>query len=1306
MMTTKQAPDFAAYFTNRLYESNFFHSVLPGMIADTQEKQELYAAVKNLYSGKNLSALNEAQLEDSIIKRMLVLLGWAPLYQEGKIFQGVLEEPDWTLFASEADKEAYLAHDKETRRDLLEGVVSFCESKAASKSLDTGKASKKENPYRQILHYLTYARKDFGFLTNGREWWLVDNRAVTSDKKYLRVALADILRDDAYEAFCLFAHLFARSAYVPDIAAEKAEFDKIAQAEASARLAVEEDLRSVIYGTDGKDSLFERIGAALFAVTAEDASPENLRLVFENSLYMVFRFLFIAYFEDRYGSQLQGHPYYAYSLHKLHEDLDRRPDSFTGWNDLQTLFATLNAGNANLGIPLLNGGLFDDQKATLLHQTRVMNNAVLASVLDDLFLFRPEGDQHGLLRRDFRSLSVTHLGTIYEGLLEFEFRVAEEDLAYITYSIKEKNGTKTFDGFFDSYDAAQLTKLKANILNERPLAKGSFYLVSRQNSRKASGSYYTPSSLSLPLVRRAIDHHLAQVGSALDLRILDNACGSGHLLVEAINYLTLRALAHIETDAALAAGLEEEKSRIAKTQAELAALSHAKPLEVDEADIVKRLLLKTVIYGVDIQPFAIELAHLSLWIDSFVFGTPLSFIEHHVKSGNSLIGATKKDFDAFLTEGGSLSLFTTDLNDKFQQLHKVCVQLNSIQDTTREDIERSKELYRSQITPILREMNLYLNLVNTRNMMLHEGKKKEAQALTQGDVIPKLVAGQNNALLVLIGQYRSRYGFFNWEVEFPEVFAGKEPGFHVIIGNPPWDKTEFSDPDFFAQYRSDYRSLSNSQKKQLQADLMAKPYIREAYKEQKGWRTAVNEYYKEHATACRGGKGDTSRFFVDRNLRLLTPGGTLNYVLPTGILTEDGSATLRKHIFAEYSILAFDGFENNKGIFPEVHRSYKFGLLQVARVKNPEQQAMMRFMLTAPDALQSTNGAFAYSLEDVKATSPEFMAYMEVQRGRSDIDILSKVYSSFRPLAPDWLDFRVEMNSTTDKVIFLEKATTYSLPLYKGEMIWQYESLFGKPEYWLEPDSFDAHLQQREISRLIDDVLPQLVAPAKQTKEQTVLKALGLKERAELSRFVQPDRRFYRLAFRDIARDTDERTLIASLLPRNLGAQDTLWMSIPKHYRFDAANRTIGVEVTPLPRLFFAQALFNSLAVDWILRFSAAIHVTKSLLTRLPLPQPSDEELRDNPVYVELCRNSLLLSLCHNPTGFQPLQADFCLADTDIPATPKQADMLRIRNDHLVARLYGLSKMQFEHMLSSFTVMRKKRPEYARAVAAGYAEKE
>jgi hypothetical protein len=108
--------------------------------------------------------------------------------------------------------------------------------------------------------------------------------------------------------------------------------------------------------------------------------------------------------------------------------------------------------------------------------------------------------------------------------------------------------------------------------------------------------------------------------------------------------------------------------------------------------------------------------------------------------------------------------------------------------------------------------------------------------------------------------------------------------------------------------------------------------------------------------------------------------------------------------------------------------------------------------------------------------------------------------------------------------------------------------------------------------------------------------------------------------------------------------------------------------------------------------------VNKTYLMRLPLPQPDDAALRDNPVYAELCRNSLLLSLYHNRDGFEPLQHIFGLADKDIPITPKQADRLRSRNDVLVAGLYGVAKTEMEHILKGFKVLANKKPEYIRAL--------
>lgn len=598
-------------------------------------------------------------------------------------------------------------------------------------------------------------------------------------------------------------------------------------------------------------------------------------------------------------------------------------------------------------------------------------------------------------------------------------------------------------------------------------------------------------------------------------------------------------------------------------------------------------------------------------------------------------------------------------------------------------------------------MNLLLDLCNYRDMLMAEGRETEAGKVRVWEQAPALLKGQLPELQATIDTYRAKYGFFNWEIEFPEAFAdanGKR-GFHIIVGNPPWDKTKFEDPMFFSQYRSNYRNLPNSKKKELQDDLLSKPDIRQRYESQRTHTLAVNEYYKLFYPLNKGaGDGNLFRFFVERNLRLLTPRGTLNYVLPTALLTEDGSATLRKAIFEDYSIVAFDGFENRQKIFPDVDIRYKFGLLQIERVRNPEQKARVRFMLTDPAVLESEKGIFEYGLDDIRATSPEFMAYMEVKNGRADLELLTRFYKQFAPLSSEWIDFRTELHATNDKKIFLESYQDGYLPLYKGASIWQYNSLFAKPEYWLDEEQFDAYLRDKEISRVIENIYPSLFQQNGLTKEKTVLKALNLRKREDLSQFMAFDRQYYRLGFRDIARDTDERTLICCLLPKNIGIQNTLYVSIPKYYIFEATEKMIYTNDLSIERMLFTQALFNSIPVDWILRFSVSIHVNKTYLMRQPMPQPTDAELAENPVYREMILNSLKLSLHYNPEGFFDLKMLYGLKDTDIPTTSKQVDMLKIRNDVLVAGIYGVTKPEMEHMLKGFNVLARKKPEYVKAL--------
>ena len=225
-------------------------------------------------------------------------------------------------------------------------------------------------------------------------------------------------------------------------------------------------------------------------------------------------------------------------------------------------------------------------------------------------------------------------------------------------------------------DTADKPDFKA--LREISVRKGDVYLKSASNSRKTSASYYTATSLSEPLVKASVDRALADAGAQgkalMDLKILDNACGSGHFLVEALGYLTDLALERLDTDADLQQLVTKESAKIAE-QLKFLSLDY----EPEDAQILKRALLKRCIFGVDLNPFAVELARLSLWMDSFIFGTPLSFIEHHVQHGNALMGASVQEFIAYnATEVQQNDFFVENLSARFDELRTVMQELDAM----------------------------------------------------------------------------------------------------------------------------------------------------------------------------------------------------------------------------------------------------------------------------------------------------------------------------------------------------------------------------------------------------------------------------------------------------------------------------------------------------------------------------------------------------------------------------------------------------------------------------------------------------
>ena len=791
---------------------------------------------------------SEAHLEEKFIGPLLKQLGWCTVSQQTIIVQGKLAKPDWCLLLEPGSENALI-----TSKDHAL-ITAICESKAWGKTLDTGKADRALNPHHQLQDYLSTLRVRFGFLTNGRIWRVYDADKVTAKKTYLQFDLEAICALDSgvekTEALALFALFFGREAYAPLVTAgQSTEIEKTIAASADFTLEVEENLKAVITGYAGEDSLFEIMGRAIHR-----ANPKaSMASVYENSVVLLFRLLFVVYFEDKNRELLGRHPFYKrFSLDHIFYSLRVTADASSAQHDgvyaLKQLFEMLDEGAEDIDIPLFNGGLFDPQRAALLLQPKIFDNATLRQILEKLLFSTNRGTTLFDTRRDFKNMSVTHLGRIYEGLLEFRFEKATETAVYLEYETAATRG-RPIEAYFDAYGTAIIRKEKGfKSLREICVKKGDVYLKSASNSRKTSASYYTPASLSEPLVKAGVDRALAAAGTLgkalMDLKILDNACGSGHFLVEALNYLTDLALARLDTDADLRQLVVQESAKIAQ-QLKFLNLDY----EPDDAQILKRALLKRCIFGVDLNPFAVELARLSLWMDSFIFGTPLSFIEHHVQHGNALMGASVREFiDYNAVEVKQNDFFVDDLSARFDELRAVMHELDSMRDTTAAEVEACKRLWKNSIAPKLNLLSRALSFICTRRALLAEGNRKACELLDKTpDLITQLFdeAKTQTASLKQVEAYGQKFHFFHYEVAFPEAVAGAKKGFDIIVGNPPWDKTKFADTDFFPQYHSSYRSLKNSEKAAVQKRLLESPHIEAAYQSALNYKDVANEYYKD-----------------------------------------------------------------------------------------------------------------------------------------------------------------------------------------------------------------------------------------------------------------------------------------------------------------------------------------------------------------------------------------------------------------------------------------------------------------------------
>lgn len=641
---------------------------------------------------------NEAETELQLIFPLLGVIGWDHvLPQQNMSVGGRQDVPDALLFADQASLEK--AQPEAAWKRFQHGVC-VLESKRWARPLDRPPEGREKRsgedgvPSTQMLRYMrraddvTQGRLRWGMLTNGRLWRLYWQGAVYESENYIEFDLGkmfglpgcdpDLLdpRDlTADHAFRLFLLIFGKDAFV---AAEQGKTFHDIALETGKRWEkrVADDLSRVVFET-----VFPILTAALGQHDrGRPAEPDAawLEEVRQGALILLYRLLFVLYAEDRNLLPDETGPYSEYALTRIRQEVaaaksqGRMPSARATiyWSRLRTIFTAIAEGDDDLGVPPYNGGLFDPATAPILSRVD-LPDAIIADVVFGLsHIDGPTGPKYV----NYRDLSVQQLGSIYERILEFGLRF-EDERVVVDADADERHDSGSF------YTPEALVSL---IIDKAvsPLVEARLAAFAAEAQRLAGDRR--------PVAARLEDLALVDPASSLlDLKICDPAMGSGHFLVSLVEWLAVRVLeATAEAAAQVTWGdyVSPLTARIGVVRARILEQAQARawPIvreQLDDPKIVRRMILKRVVHGVDKNPMAVELAKVALWLHTFTVGAPLSFLDHHLRCGDSVVGAwVRPTLDAVEAAGGLLT------RSEIARIEGIAGAMTSIEQTTDNDV--------------------------------------------------------------------------------------------------------------------------------------------------------------------------------------------------------------------------------------------------------------------------------------------------------------------------------------------------------------------------------------------------------------------------------------------------------------------------------------------------------------------------------------------------------------------------------------------------------------------------------------------
>ncbi len=883
----------------------------------------------------------------------------------------------------------------------------------------------------------------WGFVSNGYQLRILRDNSSLTRQAYVEFDLRAMMDGEVYSDFVLLWLLCHQS---------RVEGDRPAECwlEKWSREAHERGTRALDRLRDGVQEAINVLGSGFLSHPANSLLREKLRAgelsaqdYYRQLLRLVYRLIFLFVAEDRdllllrkgvqgsspdegAGVSPDSSPSSVYddgdALERARERYmryysttrlrrlaarrrgTRHADLFQGLRLVMEQLGS-DSGYPALALPALGSFLFSNGpngSIPDLERCQLANSDLLTAIRELAYTV----DANTLRPVDYRNLGSEELGSVYEALLELH---PELNADAGTFTLKEVSG----------------------------------------NERKSTGSYYTPNSLVNSLLDSALDPVLDEAvrGAAptpgpshtrgqesptlplpswerghggegttaeeriLSLKVCDPACGSGHFLVAAAHRIA-RRLASVRTG-------DEQPSPEATRKA--------------LRDVIGRC-----IYGVDLNPMAVELCKVSLWMEALEPGKPLSFLDHHIKVGNSLIGATPRllkegipdeafepiegDDSAVCSEykrknkqerTGQQRLAGFDMDEPFEQLGDLGTAMLDIEryaDDTTGDIHHKQKRYEQLVNSAAYEHMALL--ANAWCAAFVWRKTRDSYPITHDELRRIRVKGTYaipDWRKAEIERLARQYGFFHWHLEFPSVFrpaagderpgseaAGWVGGFDVVLGNPPWERIKLQEQEWFASRSPDIANAPNAaaRKRMIQALKTEDPDLYAAFREDLRQAEGQSHFVRHSGRFPLTGRGDVNTYavFAETFRLLLAPTGRAGVIVPTGIATDDTTKFFFQDLMDTRSLVSLYDFENREGLFPGVHRSYKFCLLTMSGVDRPAQKgAEFVFFAQQVSDLDEEGRRFTLSAEDIALLNPNTRT-CPIFRSRRDAELTKAIY--------------------------------------------------------------------------------------------------------------------------------------------------------------------------------------------------------------------------------------------------------------------------------------------------------------------------